>query len=548
MNVALDHSQDLPSAEALERHISRATKALLAEQRKDGHWCFELEADATIPAEYVLLRHFRGEAPDLELERLIAVYLRRVQGDHGGWPLVHAGPFDISASVKAYFALKMIGDDVDAPHMRRAREAILAHGGAARGNVFTRFLLALYGEIPWSGVPTMPVEIMLLPRWFPFHLDKISYWARTVLVPLLVLQALKPKPANPRRVRVQELFVAPPETVRDWPTGAHQAWLGVKIFGAIDWLLKRVEPAFPTGLRRRAIDKAAAFVTERLNGEDGLGAIYPAMANAVLMYDALGLPGRPPPSRRGAPVDREAARRQAGRGLLPALPVAGLGHGACDPYSDGSRRRGERRRGAGGARLARAAAGARRQGRLGRPSAQTSALAGGRSSTQTRTIPISTTPPSSQWPWTGPIAAASPAPRTPMRRESRAPANGSRDLQSRDGDWAAFDADNTHSYLNHIPFADHGALLDPPTADVTARCVSLLAQTRRDDRDEPDAGSRRRGARQRSGEGRELVRPLGDELHLWDMVGALRPRHRGPGPAIRADAPRRRLARRDPEC
>ena len=122
MNIALDHSQDPPSPEALERHISRAAKALLARQHEDGHWCFELEADATIPAEYVLLRHFRGEKPDLELERLIAVYLRRIQGDHGGWPLVHAGPFDMSASVKAYFALKMIGDDPEAPHMApRAR-------------------------------------------------------------------------------------------------------------------------------------------------------------------------------------------------------------------------------------------------------------------------------------------------------------------------------------------------------------------------------------------------------------------------------------------
>ena len=193
----------------------------------------------------MLLRHFRGEKPDLELERLIAVYLRRIQGDHGGWPLVHAGPFDMSASVKAYFALKMIGDDPEAPHMRRAREAILAHGGAAKSNVFTRFLLALYGAIPWSGVPTMPVEIMLLPRWFPFHLDKVSYWARTVMVPLLVLQALKPRAANPRGVTIAELFVAPPETVRKWPTGAHQAWAAVKFFGAIDWLLKRAEPFFP---------------------------------------------------------------------------------------------------------------------------------------------------------------------------------------------------------------------------------------------------------------------------------------------------------------
>jgi squalene-hopene/tetraprenyl-beta-curcumene cyclase len=290
MNIALDHTQNPPSAEALERHISRAAKAMLASQHKDGYWCFELEADATIPAEYVLLRHFRGEKPDLELERLIAVYLRRVQGDHGGWPLVHAGPFDMSASVKAYFALKMIGDDADAPHMAHAREVILANGGAAKSNVFTRFLLALYGAIPWRGVPTMPVEIMLLPRWFPFHLDKVSYWARTVMVPLLVLQALKPRPANPRGVTIAELFVAPPETVREWPKGAHQAWLGVKIFGAIDRLLKRVEPVFPASVRSRAICAADAFVTERLNGEDGLGAIYPAMANAVLMYDALGYP------------------------------------------------------------------------------------------------------------------------------------------------------------------------------------------------------------------------------------------------------------------
>src|SRR6201986_2169349 len=128
MNITLDHSQTALSPEALERHIARATNALLARQHEDGHWCFELEADATIPAEYVLLRHFRGEKPDLELERLIAVYMRRIQGDHGGWPLVHAGPFDMSASVKAYFALKMIGDGPEAPHMRRAREAILGSG------------------------------------------------------------------------------------------------------------------------------------------------------------------------------------------------------------------------------------------------------------------------------------------------------------------------------------------------------------------------------------------------------------------------------------
>ena len=182
-----------PLSADLDHAIARATDALLGLQQDDGHWVFELEADATIPAEYVLLKHFLGEPADAGLESKIARYLRRIQGEHGGWPLFHEGVFNISASVKAYFALKMIGDSTEAAHMVKARQAILAHGGAEACNVFTRALLALYGQVPWRAVPVMPVEIMLLPRWFPFHLDKISYWARTVLVPLLVLMALKPR-------------------------------------------------------------------------------------------------------------------------------------------------------------------------------------------------------------------------------------------------------------------------------------------------------------------------------------------------------------------
>src|SRR5256885_17143334 len=193
---------------ALEQKIRAATDAVLADQQPDGHWVFELEADATIPAEYVLLVHYLGETPNPELERKIGVYLRQVRGRHGGWPLFHGGPLDLSATVKAYFALKMIGDSPDAPHMVQAREAILAHGGAPTTNVFTRYLLALYGEISWRAVPTIPVELILLPRWFPIHLSKMSYWARTVLTPLLVLQTLRPKARNPRGVRISELFAA----------------------------------------------------------------------------------------------------------------------------------------------------------------------------------------------------------------------------------------------------------------------------------------------------------------------------------------------------
>ncbi len=259
-------------------------------QNKDGHWVFELEADATIPAEYVLLRHYLGEPVDAQLEAKIAAYLRRIQGTHGGWPLFHDGEFNISASVKAYFALKMIGDAPDAEHMRRAREAILAHGGAAGSNVFTRVLLALFGVVPWRAVPVMPVEVMLLPRWFPFHLSKVSYWARTVMVPLLVLQCLKPRARNPKGVKIDELFRQPPQTVGAPSKAPHQKWFWFLLFQGFDRVLRVVEPWMPLSPRKRAIDKAVAFVRERLNGEDGLGAIFPAMANSVMMFDVLGYP------------------------------------------------------------------------------------------------------------------------------------------------------------------------------------------------------------------------------------------------------------------
>src|SRR5208337_2521502 len=155
-------------------------------------------ASLKIASEYILLTHYLGEEPNLEREAKIGAYLRRIQGKHGGWPLFHEGAFDMSASVKAYFALKMIGDDADAAHMVRARDAILARGGAEMSNVFTRILLALYGVVGWKAAPVMPVEIMFLPKWFPFHMTKVSYWARTVMTPLFVLGALKPRARNKR--------------------------------------------------------------------------------------------------------------------------------------------------------------------------------------------------------------------------------------------------------------------------------------------------------------------------------------------------------------
>jgi squalene-hopene/tetraprenyl-beta-curcumene cyclase len=460
------------SLDELETSIQNAKKALLALGKNDGHWCFELEADCTIPAEYVLMRHFRAEPDDRELERKIAVYLRRTQGAHGGWALFQDGEFNISASVKAYFALKMIGDDIDAPHMTRARNAILAHGGAATTNVFTRALLALYGEIPWRGVPVMPVEIMLLPRWFPFHLDKISYWGRTVLVPLLVLNAKKPRAINPRDVHIAELFITPPEEVKVWPKGEHQTWPWAHIFGEIDKLLRIAEPYFPKRSRERAIELAERWTTERLNGVDGLGAIFPSMVNSLFMYEVLGVPA----SDQRIKNAREAIER-----LLVVNETEAYCQPCVSPVWDTSL--------VAHALLETGDADARERARAacewlaplqildvkGDWAAQRPDVRPGGWAFQYA---------NAYYPDVDDTAVVATAMDRLTSGENAQPyderISRAREwvigLQSKNGGWGAFDADNTYHYLNHIPFADHGALLDPPTTDVSARCVSMLAQ------------------------------------------------------------------------
>ena len=457
---------------ALENSISAATAAMLDCRRADGHWVFELEADCTIPAEYVLLRHYLGEPVDSKLEAKIANYLRRVQGEHGGWPLVHDGDFDMSASVKGYFALKMIGDSVDAPHMLRAREAILARGGAANSNVFTRFLLAMFGVLTWRSVPVLPVEIMLLPMWSPFHLNKISYWARTTMVPLMVLAALKPRARNPKGVGVNELFLQEPHSIGMTAKAPHQNWGWFLLFRGLDNLLRLVEPLFPTTWRNRAIEAAVAFVEERLNGEDGIGAIFPPMANAVMMYDALGKPEDYPPraiTRRG--LDKLLVIGEEEAYCQPCVSPVWDTALACHAMLE-----------SGGEAAIKAA----RQGLDWLLPRQVLDIKGDWAAKAPDVRPggWAFQYNNAHYPDLDDTAVVVMALDRDRRGEPR-PGYGTaiargrewiEGMQSRDGGWAAFDVNNLEYYLNNIPFSDHGALLDPPTEDVTARCISMLAQ------------------------------------------------------------------------
>jgi len=450
----------------LEHVIADAASGLKNLQKPDGHWVFELEADVTIPAEYIMLLHYLGE-PEPALERKIAVYIRKRQAEHGGWSLFHEGEFDLSASVKAYYALKLVGDDAESDHMRRAREAIRAHGGAARSNVFTRIALALFGQVPWRAVPVMPVEIFHLPRWFPFHLSKVSYWSRTVIAPLLVLMALKPAAVNPRGVDIRELFTTAPEEVENYlenPTGSR---IGDVLLW-VDGLLRLAEPFFPRKTRRRAIDKALAFFTERLNGEDGLGGIFPAMANAVMAMTALGYPENHPDLltaksslRKLLVVGEDSAYCQPCLSpvwdtALSALALMEAGQDGKDPAVE---------------KAMQWLAGKQVLDVYGDWAENSPGVRPGGWAFQYENPHYPDIDDSAV------VAIALQRAGMPEHAETLSRAEewvvG---MRSSDGGWGAFDVDNSHDYLNSIPFADHGALLDPPTADVTARCLGMLSQ------------------------------------------------------------------------
>ncbi|MBT7267931.1 MAG: squalene--hopene cyclase [Rhodospirillaceae bacterium] len=464
-------AQKAVDATSLDDTIQRAQSHLQDCQAEDGHWAFPLEADVTISAEYILLNHYLDEIND-KIEGKIANYIRRIQNEDGGWPLYYGGEINVSASVKAYLALKLVGDDPDAAHMIKARDAILAHGGAKESNVFTRITLALFGLVPWRATPVTRIEILFAPKWFPLHINKVSYWTRTVTVPLLILTALRPKAKNPRNVTLDELFTKSrfKEDYRiENPKGN---WLG-SLMIAMDRIARPIDWLIPNFFVNRGIEKGMRFITERLNGEDGLGGIFPAMANALMAFDALGIP-------------KDEPHVVMARKALERLLVIGGEEAYCQPCLSP----------------------------VWDTSLAAHAMLEATQSSGPRSIAEDTIAKSCDWleelqikecvgDWavwrpnlrpggwafqyrndyypdvddTAVVAMA--LHRTGNKAYEPAIQRAAEwvvGMQSKSGGWAAFDADNEYYLLENMPFADHGALLDPPSADVSARCISFLAQ------------------------------------------------------------------------
>jgi len=459
--------QNATQASALEHALHRGTEALLARQDPAGFWVHELEADVTITSEYLLLRRWLGIA-DPAQETKAARHILSLQLADGGWSVYAKGPADISATVKAYFALKMTG--LPATHRalvracRRARDL----GGITQVNIFTRILLALFGEMDWKGVPCMPVELMLLPRWFYFNLYEISYWSRTVLVPLLIVFAHRPVRAVAAHAQLDELYLVPREEADlSFPHDAETfTWRNVFLF--VDRCLRIHDRLVRQPFRQRALRTAERWMLERMQGEGGLGGIFPAMANAVIALACRGYGPDSPEVKKGlAAIEDlcidgpETFRVQPCLSPIwdTALTVSALVEAGVAADHPALVRAGRWLLD----RQARCAG----DWRLRVPGVQPGGWAFQFENEYYPDVDDSSV-----------VLMSLRKIRLPDEEEkTRAIARGLNwvlALQGSDGGWGAYDKDNNRLIFNKIPFADHGALMDPSTEDLAGRVLEAL--------------------------------------------------------------------------
>jgi squalene-hopene/tetraprenyl-beta-curcumene cyclase len=493
-----------PSVFSVEEAVRRSGQFLLEAQAGRGYWCGELEADTTLESDTIKMWHLIGRVDLKKQERLVRWILKQ-ELPSGGWPIYAGGPAELNASVKAHVALRLAGLAGEHETLRRSRAAILRLGGLERINSFEKTYLALFGLYPWDHVPALPPEVILLPNWFPVNLYEISYWSRTILVPLAVLYALRPfwKKAA---FSVDDLWVDPARK-RARITNFQKGGAGWRLlFLAANRLLQWHEKLPWKPFRRVALARADRWMNERMAGTDGLGAIFPAMINAVFALKALGY-GDGDPLFEQAVKEMERLEFPAGEDLKVqpcfspvwdtsiALTVLGK--------MKESVRRTERYDVPGlDAALERAALWLKQnevriwgdwriKNRAGKPGGwafqfrnpfypdvdDTAQVLLGFQAFYDRG---GTVPAAEEVPQRGCAAAGKPA---ATGSTAAAFLVGAYDrglewvlsMQNRDGGWSSYDKNNDRAALNHFPFADHNAMLDPSCADITGRVLEMLA-------------------------------------------------------------------------
>ena len=486
----------------LRETIARTQQWLLDRQHEDGHWVAELEGDTILESEYILLLAYLGRHRT-PVAIKAAQYILSQQTAAGGWGLYPGSGIDVSVSVKAYFALKLTGHDPSAEYMERARSAIRAAGGADAVNSFTRFYLALLGQIAYAECPAVPPEVMLLPRWFPINLYSVSAWTRTILVPLSIMSACQPVAKIDPELGIPELFKNGPQNLPPLRCPGLKGGTGLfswdRFFRVADAAMHFCQRNRLLPLRKRALRAAERWMIERFEGSDGLGAIFPPMVWSIIALRCLGYAEDSPELRYcyarldGLLIEEgETVRLQPCKSpvwdtaiTLRALAASGLSSRDA-AVAEGMRWLLDRQ--------------------IKRPgdwSKNTRVKAGGwcfeyansfyPDLDDTAMVLMALEEQFSEWPAL-PAAATVPA-----RAGKRVTTNDGSAIdnsaileetvqaidrgeqwllamQNRDGGWGAFDRDNDRQFLCYVPFADHNAMIDPSTPDLTARVLEALGQ------------------------------------------------------------------------
>ena len=460
--------QEQDWAERLEKAIERGANHLLSLQADQGYWQGELEADSTLESDYIYYLHILGKADPERIAKL-ANYVRQRQLPDGGWSIYPGGPSELNATCKAYFALKLAGDSPYAPNLVRAREMVHRLGGLEHSNSYVRFYLALVGAVSWDLVPSIPPELMLIPHWFIFNIYEMSSWTRGIVIPMAILSSLRPNWRLPEHAHVDELFKDPERKTAalDW---SDQLLSWKNVFLAVDRGFKLYEKFPWKPFRQRAIREAKSWMLNHIERTEGLAAIYPSMMNSIFTLMAFGHGPDDPLTLREIKEfsrfeieDEETIRMQPCVSpvwdtciAMVALEEAGLPPDHPALVKAANWILSKQVLGPGDWQV---------KNKDAEPGGWAFEFRNDFYPDVDDTAFVLMALQRVKYPEPARMEAA-------MRRGIQWLLS----MQNRDGGWGAFDRDNNRKFLCNIPFADHNAMIDPSTADVTARVVECLGR------------------------------------------------------------------------
>ncbi|HJT80748.1 MAG TPA: squalene--hopene cyclase [Chthoniobacterales bacterium] len=452
----------------ISRAITKAQENLLRQQRPDGHWCGELMVDSTLCSDFVLFMHWANEV-DVEIQERCVQHILKRQLPDGGWNIYYGGPSEINACVKAYFALKLAGISPDAPFMHDARANILRLGGIPKINTFSKLYLALMGQFPWQYLPTIPVEMVLLPSWAPFHMYKMSSWSRAMLVPLAVINHFKPTRVLPGEKQLHELYPLGTEHSDFRLPRSERFWTWRNFFLRVDEVLKFLHPLNFRPMRRPALAEAERWMLERIGeGSDGLATVFPAMLNCMIALRCLGYTSEDAVYAKAQKDfaglfvdDPEDFRIQPCLSPIwdTAINMIALAESGLPPEHPSLRKAAQW--------LVDKEVRIRGDWAVNNPYPEASGWA-----FEYNNVYYPDTDDTAMVLMA--LRLAAPSDQASLNQLFKRAVGWQLSFQCRDGGWAAFDKDVTTPWLEDMPFADHNAILDPTCSDLTARTLEML--------------------------------------------------------------------------